>query len=144
MRICHGAGVARARRAAGSRPARPPIAQGVWVPVATACGTASNVLVHGANRFGSLYFYGPNQSMGPADETEVLVRIGRGRDGFTVVNEGPLEVAARPGGQAVVRAYSPSQGVQWSETVRLCPPAALSARLRTAIARLGLAAAPAR
>lgn len=118
--------------------ARLPIADGVWVKTDTSCGTATNVFVHAANRFGSVYFYGPKQGMGPANETEAVSRIGRGTNGFTVVNEGPIEVAPRPNGQAVVRAFSPSQGVTWSETVRLCPSATLSEKMRTAIARLGL------
>src|SRR4051812_47932357 len=83
---------------ADAQPPRLPIAEGVWVKMATACSAATNVFVYAGNRFGSVYFYGPNQSMGPSNETEVLARVGRGKDGFTVVNEGPIEVAARPNG----------------------------------------------
>lgn len=119
---------------------RLPIAEGVWVKTGTPCGAATNVFVHAGNRFGSLYFYGPDQSMGPANETEALSHVGRGEGGFTTVNDGPLEVAPRPNGQATVRAHSPSQGITWSEAVRLCPPATLSPKLRAALARLGLAA----
>ena len=125
---------------AAAQPARLPIAEGVWVKTATPCGTATNVFAHGGGKFGSVYFYGPNQSMGPADEAETLTRVSRGAGGFTIVNEGPLEVSARPNGQATVRANSPTQGVAWSETVRLCPTATLPAKTRAAIARLGLAA----
>jgi hypothetical protein len=96
------------------------------------------VRVYAAGRFGDVYFYGPNQSMGPANETEALAKTGSGKNGFTVVNEGPLEVSARPNGQAVVRAVSLSEGVQWSEPMRLCPPATLSIKMRTALSRLRL------
>lgn len=113
---------------------RLPIPEGVWVKTDTKCGAATNVFVYGGNRFGSLYFYGPNQSMGPANETEPLSHVGVGKNGFSVVNDGPIEVAPRPSGQAAVRAYSPTQGVTWIETVRLCPTATLSAKLRAALA----------
>lgn len=45
--------------------------------------------------------------MGPANETEVLSDIGRSKNGFTVINDGPLEVATRPKEEAVVRALGP-------------------------------------
>ncbi|RYG96117.1 MAG: hypothetical protein EON58_12740 [Alphaproteobacteria bacterium] len=115
-----------------------PIAQGVWVKTATSCASATNVYVHKGNRFGSVYFYGPNHSMGPADETELVVSTSRGKDGYTTINEGPIEVGARLKGQASVRAYSLSQGPQWTETVRLCPAATLSSKLRGALMRLKL------
>jgi hypothetical protein len=129
---------------ADAQAVRLPIAEGVWVKVETGCGAATNVFAHGGGRFGSLYFYGPNQSTGPANETEILTRTGKGRNGFTVVNEGPVEVATRPKGQAVVRAVNGSGGVEWSETVRLCPPALLPAKMRASIVRLGLSAATVR
>jgi hypothetical protein len=119
---------------------RLPISEGVWVKTDTRCEAATNVFAYGGGRFGSVYFYGPDQGMGPSNETEPLTRVGRGQDGFSVVNEGPLEVAARPNGQAVVRAYSPSGGVQWSDAVRLCPAATLPAKMRDAIVRMGLSA----
>lgn len=124
--------------AATAQTARLPIAQGVWVKVDTPCATATNLFVHSGKRFGSVYFYGPNQRMGPANETEAIVRTSRGAGGFTIVNEGPLEVAARANGRAEIRAFSPSQGVTWSETVRLCAPASLPVRTRAALTRLGL------
>lgn len=123
---------------AAAQSARLPIAEGVWVKLDTPCASATNLFVHAGKRFGSVYFYGPNQSMGPANETEALVKTGRGTSGFTMVNEGPIEVAARPNGRAVVRAFSPVQGVAWSETVRLCPAASLPAKTRTALTRLRL------
>ena len=121
-----------------AQPARLPIAEGVWVKTSTNCAAATNVYVYKGNRFGSVYFYGPNQSMGPSNETESLTHVGRGENGFTVINDGPIEVAARPKGQAAVRAYSLSQGPQWTETVRLCAKEALSQKLRSALVRLGL------
>lgn len=76
--------------------------------------------------------------MGPANETEVVAHVSPGKDGFVVVNDGPIEVASRPNGQAIVRAVSLSEGVQWSETVRLCAPASLSSKLRAALVQAGL------
>lgn len=115
-----------------------PIAEGVWVKTDTKCNQAFIAHVYEAGRFGTVYFYGPNQSMGPANETELLSRVSKGQNGFTVVNEGPLEVIALPNGQASVRAYSPSQGVQWVDQVRLCPAPSLSPKMRSALSRLGL------
>lgn len=121
-----------------AQPVRLPIAEGVWVKTSTSCAAATNVYVYKGSRFGSVYFYGPNQSMGPANEAENLSHIGPGKNGFTVVNDGPIEVAARPKGRAAVRAYSLSEGPQWTETVRLCSKAALSQKLRSALVGLGL------
>lgn len=115
-----------------------PIAEGAWVKTDTACNAAVIAHVYGGHRFGTVYFYGPDHSLGPANETEPLTRAGKASDGFTMINEGPLEVLALPNGQAAVRAFSPSQGEQWRNTVRLCSAASLSARMRTALTRLGL------
>ena len=115
-----------------------PIAEGAWVKTDTRCDAAFSAHVYHAKRFGTVYFYGPKQTMGPANETEILSHVTKTKDGFFVVNEGPLEVASRPNGQAIVRANSPSQGVQWSDTVRLCSPASLSGKMRGGLTRLGL------
>ena len=88
--------------------------------------------------FGTVYLYGPNQTMGPANETEVLKRAGRSENGFTMVNEGPLEVKPLANGKAAVGAFSPSQGEQWTDQVRRCAPNELSAKFRSGLARLGL------
>lgn len=127
--------VGSAVQAQGSRL---PISEGVWVKTDTQCGAAFSIRVYGAGRFGDVYFYGPKQSMGPANETEALTKTRPGKNGFTIVNEGPLEVSARPNGQAVVRAVSLSEGVQWSEIMRPCAPATLSIRMRSALSRLQL------
>jgi len=124
-----------------------PIAEGVWVKTDTQCDKAYITYVYANGRFGSVYLYGPSQSMGPANETELVSHLGKGKNGFTIVNDGPIEVAARPNGQAVVRAVSLSEGVQWTETVRRCASSALSAKMRSGLARERLlpgAAAPAR
>lgn len=118
--------------------ARLPIAEGVWVKTATACAAATNVYVYKGNRFGSVYFYGPNQTMGPANETELIRAVIPGKNGYTTINEGPIEVAPRSKEQASVRAYSLSQGPQWTETIRICPTASLSLKLRTSLAGLSL------
>jgi hypothetical protein len=120
------------------QPPKLPIAQGVWVKADTQCKAAFIAHVYTGNRFGTAYLYGPSQKMGPANETEPLLRIGKGKNGFTIVNEGPLEVAAGPKGAAFVRAVSLSEGVQWTETVRLCPAASLSSKFRSGLVREGL------
>lgn len=130
--------VAAAIPEAHAQSSRLPLAQGVWVKTDTQCGAAVIAYVHSGSRFGSVYFYGQNHSMGPADETEVVSHVAPGKNGFTVVNDGPIEVASRPNGQAIVRAVSLSEGVQWSDTVRLCAPASLSGKLRTALVKAGL------
>lgn len=118
-----------------AEPPKLPIAEGVWVKTDTACKAAYIAHVYNGARFGTVYLYGPNQTMGPANETEGLTHIGRGKNGFTVINDGPLEVAALPKGEAAVRAVSLSDGVQWTETVRLCPSATLSAKFRAGLLR---------
>jgi hypothetical protein len=130
--------------AANAQSVKLPIAEGVWVKTDTQCKAAYIAYVYAKGRFGSVYFYGPNQTMGPANESEVLSHIGKGKNGFTVVNDGPIEVAARPNGQALVRAVSLSEGVQWTETIRLCPVATLSNKLRSGLARESLIAPVAR
>ena len=116
--------------------AKLPIAEGVWVKTDTPCKTAFIAHVYAGGRFGDVYFYGPNHSMGPANETESLTHISAGKNGITVVNDGPIEVAARPKGQAVVRAFSLSEGEQWREVVRICPAATLSGKMRAALSTL--------
>lgn len=118
--------------------ARLPIPEGVWVKTDTPCKSAVIAHVNAGGRFGDVYFYGPDHSMGPSNETEPLTHSSAGENGFTVVNDGPIEVAARPKGQAVIRAFSLSQGEQWREVVRICPAATLSARMRAALATLKL------
>lgn len=117
---------------------RLPLSQGVWVKTDTQCGAAVIAYVHSGSRFGSVYFYGPNHSMGPANETEVVAHVTPGKNGFSVVNDGPIEVASKPNGQAIVRAVSLSEGLQWSETVRLCAPTSLSGKFRAALVQAGL------
>lgn len=117
---------------------RLPIAEGVWVKTDTACEKALVAHVYASGRFGTVYYYGPNQAMGPANETEVLSRVSKGTGGFSIVNDGPLEVMSRPNGHAVVRAFSPAQGAQWSDAVRLCLNNSLSAKMRQGLARVGL------
>jgi hypothetical protein len=118
--------------------AKLPIAEGVWVKTDTPCKSAGITHVYAGGRYGDVYFYGPNHSMGPSNETEALTHTSAGKNGFTVVNDGPIEVAAGPKGQAVIRAYSLSQGEQWREIVRICPAASLSAKMRSALSALKL------
>lgn len=122
-------------------PPKLPIAEGVWVKTDTQCKAAFIAHVYNGSRFGTVYMYGPNQTMGPANETEALSHIGRGKNGFTVINDGPLEVAIRPKGEAIVRAVSLGEGVQWTEAVKLCPAASLSAKFRTGLIRARLISA---
>lgn len=119
-------------------PPKLPIAEGVWVKTDTQRKAAFIAHVYNGSRFGTIYMYGPKQTMGPANETEVLSHIGRGKNGFAVINDGPLEVASRPKGEAVVRAVSLSEGVQWTETVKLCSANSLSSKFRAGMVRAGL------
>ena len=141
-RLGFGAGIlAMAISAHGPARAAPPklpIAEGVWVKTDTQCKSAFIGYVYNGARFGSVYLYGPDQSMGPANETEGLTKIGRGKNDFTVINEGPIEVASKPKGEAAVRAVSLSEGVQWTEVVKLCPAATLSPKFRSGLIRVRL------
>lgn len=114
---------------------RLPIPEGVWVDVATQCGSATQTYVHGGGRFGHIYFFGPNASMGPSDETEAVTATGRGTNGYTVVNDSSIEVRPLANGRIAVRAYSRAQGEIWVETMRACPVETLSPRMREAVAR---------
>ena len=129
---------------ANAQPVKLPIAEGIWVKTDTQCKTAYMAYVHTNGRFGNFYFYGPKQGMGPANETEVISHVGKGKGGFVVVNDGPIEVSTGPKGQAVVRAVSLSEGVQWTETIRLCPAATLSPKMRAGLVREHLVSTPAR
>lgn len=130
--------------AASAVPPKLPITQGVWVKSDTACKTAYIAHIYNGSRFGTVYLYGPNQTMGPSNETEVITHIGRGKNGFTIINDGPLEVAMLPKGEAAVRAVSLSEGVKWTERVKLCPSASLSAKFRAGLIRERLIAASGR
>lgn len=125
--------------------ARLPIPEGVFVDVATQCAAASNVYAYGGGRFGNIYFFGPNQSMGPSDEAEPVTEASAGRNGYTAVNGGPIEVKVLTGGRIAVRAFSNAEGQVWLYTMRACAPETLSPRMRAATARhfRGAAAAPA-
>lgn len=147
MRKLAGLSIALASLVAAVSPAQAqqahlPIKPGIWVKTDTQCSATVMAYIYDRGRFGSVYFYGPGHSMGPANETEPLSRVSAGMNGFNVINDGPIEVAARANGQAVVRAVSLSEGVQWSETVRPCPLASLSARFQAGLTRLGLTGRP--
>ena len=112
--------------------------RGVWVKTDTPSKTAVITHVFASGRYGNVYFYGPDHSVGPSNETEPVTHTSAGKNGFTLANDGPIEGAARANGQAVVRAYSLSQGEQWWEDVRICPASTLSTKMKSALSALKL------
>ncbi len=60
----------------------------------------------------------PNKRWAPANETDSLRHIGKGKNGFTIVNDGPIEVAAGAMGEAIVRAVFLSE--RCSGPTQLC------------------------
>ena len=69
---------------AGAQPAiELPIAPGFWTNDTEKCATVHHGYVFDGTRWGALYYYGPNGSMGPAAELEPITQTRAAPDGFT-------------------------------------------------------------
>lgn len=120
-----------------------PIAQGLWVNAPGNCATASNGYLYDGARWGAVYYYGPNGSMGPVAELEKIGHTMPLNDGFTNMQLGETEgvgyfhVKSLGADRMIVRigALGP-EGIQvMDETMVRCSFATLSPKMRAAIKR---------
>lgn len=128
----------------GQAPISLPIAKGLWVGAASPCATVSNGYVFDGTRWGAIYFYGPNGSMGPAVELEKIGRTTALKNGFTNMQLGETEgvgyfhVKSLTPNRMVLRTGAPSpEGIQvMDDTLVRCGFATLSPKMKTALKRI--------
>lgn len=60
-----------------------PIAKGFWTSMSQNCAKTYYGYVYDGKRWGALYFYGPNGSMGPSAELEPITQTRAAPGGFT-------------------------------------------------------------
>lgn len=128
----------------GQAPISLPIAKGLWVSAASPCATVSNGYVFDGTRWGAIYFYGPNGSMGPAVELEKIGRTTALKNGFTNMQLGETEgvgyfhVKSLTPNRMILRTGAPSpEGIQvMDDTLVRCGFATLSPKMKTALKRI--------
>jgi hypothetical protein len=133
------------------KPTSLPIAQGLWINAAGKCATVTNGYLFDGARWGAVYYYGPNGSMGPVAELEKIGRATLRKDGFTNMQLGETEgagyfhVKSLAPGRMILRTGAPSpEGIQvMDDTLMLCTFASLSPKMKVALKRLAPALATA-
>ena len=120
-----------------------PIAQGLWISAASKCATVTNGYLFDGARWGAIYYYGPNGSMGPVAELETIGSTTLGKDGFTNMQLGETEgvgyfhVKSLAPGRMILRTGAPGpEGIQvMDDTLMRCPFASLSPKMKVALKR---------
>lgn len=120
-----------------------PIAQGLWINAASKCATVANGYLFDGARWGAIYYYGPNGSMGPIAELEKIGRTALRKDGFTDMQLGDTEsagyfhVKSLAPGRMMLRTGAPApEGIQViDDTLVRCPFASLSPKMKVALKR---------
>ena len=120
-----------------------PIASGFWTNDTEKCATVHHGYVFDGARWGALYYYGPNGSMGPAAELEAITQARTVKDGFTQMQFGGYDGAGyfriKPLGtdRALYRVGAPFQDEiqETDETLIRCDFKALSPKMQAAIRR---------
>ena len=126
------------------KPISLPIAQGLWINAASKCATVTNGYLFDGARWGAVYYYGPNGSMGPVAELEKIGRTTLRKDGFTDMQLGETEgagyfhVKSLAPGRMTLRTGAPSpEGIQvMDDTLTRCTFASLSPKMKVALKRL--------
>lgn len=139
---------------AGSVPAaaqtiKMPIAKGFWIAATAKCATATNGYAYDGARWGAVYYYGPNASMGPVAEMEKIGRTNPVLGGFTNMQLGDFQGAGyfhlKPVGPArvILRTGAPGpEGIQvMDDQLIKCDYAALSPKMKQALQKLAPALA---
>lgn len=119
------------------------IAPGLWINAASKCATVANGYVSDGARWGAIYYYGPNGSMGPVAELEKIGRTTLRKDGFTDMQLGDTEgagyfhVKSLAPGRMMLRTGAPApEGIQViDDTLVRCPFASLSPKMKVALKR---------
>ena len=120
-----------------------PIAQGLWVNATGKCANVTNGYVYDGARWGAVYYYGPNASMGPVAELEKIGRATPLKDGFINMQLGETEgvgyfhVKSLAPDRMILRTGAPGpDGIQvMDDTLVRCGFAALSPKMQAAIKR---------
>ncbi len=120
-----------------------PIAQGLWINAASKCATVTNGYIFDGTRWGAVYYYGPNGSMGPVAELETIGRTTLRKDGFTNMQLGETEgvgyfhVKSLAPGRMILRTGAPGpEGIQvMDDTLMRCSFGVLSPKMKAAIKR---------
>lgn len=118
-----------------------PIAKGFWTDNGQNCAKTQYGYVFDGRRWGALYFYGPNGSMGPAAELEPITQTRAVGGGFTQMQFGGYDGAGYfrlksvDATRATYRVGAPHQGEvqETEEALKLCNFASLSPRMKAAI-----------
>jgi hypothetical protein len=122
--------------------ARLPVDVGVYAEAGKPCSSGW-IWVNTGTRAGYLSFFGPNQSMGPnLTGVEAIQSTEPGRDGFTMMNGGPLEVRRSGTDGVTVRAWSRANGEVGRNEFRRCAVSALHPRMQAALPQVGFSQAP--
>lgn len=120
-----------------------PIAKGLWINAPDTCATATNGYVFDGARWGAVYYYGPDGSMGPVAEMETIGRTTPLKDGFTNMQLGESEgagyfhVKSLDPDRMMLRTGAPGpEGIQvMDDTLVRCSFAAMSPKMKAAIKR---------
>ena len=126
-----------------------PIAQGLWINASGKCASATNGYVFDGARWGAVYYYGPNASMGPVAELEKIGRTTALKDGFIDMQLGETEgvgyfnVKSMSPDRMVLRTGAPSpEGIQvMDDTLVRCAFVTLSPKMKAAIKKIAPALA---
>lgn len=133
------------------KPISLPIAPGLWINAASKCATVTNGYLFDGARWGAIYYYGPNGSMGPIAELEKIGRTTLRKDGFTDMLLGDTEgagyfhVKSLAPGRMILRTGAPGpEGIQViDDALMRCPFASLSPKMKVALKRFAPALATA-
>lgn len=134
--------VAISAPAAGKSNIDLPIAKGFWTNDNQKCATVRHGYVFDGSRWGALYYYGPNGTLGPAAELQPITQA-RVVDGFTQMQFGGYDgasffrIKSQGPRRALYRVGSPfRETIQVSdEPLILCSYKSVSARMKAAIRR---------
>ena len=133
--------VAAVGPAQGQQAVNLPIAKGFWTSMGQNCAKTYYGYVYDGKRWGALYFYGPNGSMGPSAELELITQARIVKDGFTQMQFGGYDGAGyfrlKPvdADRALYRVGAPfREEIQESdEQLIRCSFASLSPKMKAAI-----------
>lgn len=126
-----------------------PIATGLWIKAPDKCATVRNGYIFDGARWGIVYYYGPNGSLGPVADVEPIERTTPRRDGFTEMlfgepeSEGYFHVRSLGPSRMILRIGVPGpEGTEAiDETLTRCSFATLPPKMRAAIKKLSPALA---
>lgn len=132
---------ALAVQAQAQQPISMPIAKGFWTNMGQNCASTHYGYVYDGKRWGALYYYGPNGSMGPAAELQPITQTRKVDGGFTQMQFGGYDGAgyfrmkSLDANRAVYRVGAPfrEEIQEGDEQLIRCSYASLSAKMKTAI-----------